>query len=344
MFELLKELTELPGPIGHEGVVADDVARRWAAAGAEVSRTRVGNVVAELGGQGPRLMIQAHLDEMSLTVRAIDARGFVWLSNAARGSGLGILPEAVNREARIFTRDGHVDGVFARATGHHRLALHGDVDRGVSWTNVFVDLGLPSREAVLAAGVHVGSPVLYRSETRRLGELLAGKAFDDRVGLAIMTRFAERFDPASSAYRVTLVGTVQEETGVVGAGSLRADLGDFDAAIALEIGPAGDASDSPADANVIALGAGPCLVHEDSAVHYSVPLLRRLEDVARAEEVPFQHAIMASAGTDGVALLSQGIPTAVISVPTRYTHSAFEMVLEADVCHALALVEAFARA
>ncbi|GGM97168.1 M42 family metallopeptidase [Streptomyces fuscichromogenes] len=341
MFELIKQLTELPGPCGHEGAVADFLRQRWAGSGAEVSTTSVGNVVGRIPGDGPRLMVQAHMDEMSLRVRTITEDGFVHLGAGMRGSGFGILPEAVNRIAQILTPSGLVDGVFARATGHLRGSTGGRLDGGIaSWDDVFVDLGLPDRRSVLAAGIHVGSPVLYRAKTRRLGRHLIGKALDDRVGLALMTALADRLAGTRATRDVVLVATVQEETGAVGAASLRHDLGSFHEAVALEVGPAGDFPGMPSDAREVALGRGPALVHSDAATHYDAGLTRVLLDLADRNKIPVQHAAFASFGTDGAQLMMQGIPTALLTVPTRYTHSPFEMVHLDDVSAALDLLVA----
>nr|WP_277349435.1 M20/M25/M40 family metallo-hydrolase [Streptomyces sp. S3(2020)] len=316
----------------------------WTEAGAKVTTTPVGNVVGVIPGAvpggGPRLMIQAHMDEMNLSVRSITPDGFVRLGSGVRGSGFGILPEAVNRAAHIVTRTGVVEGIFARATGHLRSACGGDLAGAVTWDGVHVDLGLPDRQAVLDAGVHVGSPVLYQAETRRLGDRVIGKAFDDRVGLALMTELARRLAGTGATRDVVLVGTVQEETGAVGAASLRFDLGAFDEAIALEIGPAGDTPGMPDGPREVALGRGPALVHADAAAHYDSRLTATLVDLAHTRGIPVQHAAFECFGTDGAQLMTQGIPTALLAVPTRYTHSPYEMVDLADVSAALELLVA----
>ncbi|MEW1644191.1 M20/M25/M40 family metallo-hydrolase [Streptomyces sp. NPDC091219] len=341
MHVLIKRLTELPGPCGHEQAVAAFLRARWAEAGAEVSTTPIGNVVGRIPGDGPRLMVQAHMDEMSLTVRTITEDGFVHLGPGVRGPGVGILPEAVNRTAHILTADGPVEGVFARATGHLRSAAGGRLDGGItSFDEVFVDLALPDRRSVLDKGVHIGSPVIYRAETRLMGDHLIGKAFDDRLGLALMTALAERLAGTSPTREIVLVATVQEENGAVGAASLRHDLGSFQEAIALEVGPAGDFPGMPADAREIALGHGPVVVHSDTATHYDPGLTRALLELAGREGIPVQHAAFASFGTDGAQLTMQGIPTVLLTVPTRYTHSPYETVHLDDVSAALDLLVA----
>ena len=91
MFDLIKELTELPGPVGQEEVVLAHMEALWRGEGATVSRTRIGNVVAHAGGQGPRVLMIAHGDELCFLVRAIDELGFLWLANGQgwqRNAGL----------------------------------------------------------------------------------------------------------------------------------------------------------------------------------------------------------------------------------------------------------------
>lgn len=332
---LLADLADLFGPVGHEHLVADHLEALWVDAGLQVSRTRVGNVVGHLPGSGPRLMLQAHMDEMSLTVRSITEDGFLFLGTSGRG-GLGTLPESLNLHVSILGRAGMVDGLVARVTGHHR----GAVDTLADFDRVFIDLGVHSRAAVEALGVHVGAPVVYNAVTRRLGDAIVGKAFDDRVGLAIMTAAVLELRGTALPWDLTLVGTVQEETGGIGAASLRADLGAFDAAVAYEIGPAGDYPGLSGPARHIGLGRGVVFGHEDQAVHYDVPLTNRLIGLASEHGIPFQDAAFTGYGTDGMMLLMQGIPTALVAVPTRYTHSPYEMIATSDFEDAIRLTVA----
>ena len=79
MYDLVKTLTELPGPVGHEDAVQDWIAREWAGFAAEVRRTRVNNVLARVGGAGQRLLIMGHADEICLMVKSVDDDGFLRL-------------------------------------------------------------------------------------------------------------------------------------------------------------------------------------------------------------------------------------------------------------------------
>ncbi|MCC6934991.1 MAG: M42 family peptidase, partial [Thermomicrobiales bacterium] len=66
-----------------------------------------------------------------------------------------------------------------------------------------------------------------------------------------------------------------------------------------------------------------------------------LTDIAAARDIPIQHAVYEKIGSDGSALIKQGIPTALLGPATRYTHSAFEMIDVRDLDSSLKLLQAF---
>lgn len=330
LFELTRELTELDAPVGHEGPVADWLEARWRRSCERVWRTPLGNVVAELGGSGPRLLLTAHMDEINMIVSHVDERGFAWMTSCSPGDRTYHLRECANREAVVQTPRGEVEAIFATLTGHLRFGSAAN-ESAPGWEDVYLDFGLRDREAVLATGVRPGCPVLYRARTRRLGDLWAMKAADDRIALALMTEFAETVEPSELSWNVTLIATVQEENGAIGACSIRADVGNFDAAIAYDVAASGDLGVAAEHGRSVRLGGGPVLVHKDFVVHYDVALTERLDALAAGAGINVQHAVIPGGGTDGVALVRQGIPTVFLGIPTRYTHSPHELVDEGDV-------------
>ncbi|MDX1523122.1 MAG: M20/M25/M40 family metallo-hydrolase, partial [Anaerolineae bacterium] len=179
--------------------------------------------------------------------------------------------------------------------------------------------------------------------TERFGPHVVGKALDDRVLLAVVTEVLRRVPPNDLKCDLTLACTVQEEIGLIGASAL-AGHEPFAAAIALEIGMAGDIPGVDASAAPIRLGAGPVLVHKDSLVHYDHGLTRRLEQVAEQAGIPLQHAVYGSFGSDGAALMKADIPTALVAFPTRYTHTPFETAHLDDIEALVEWLCAFVRA
>jgi endoglucanase len=116
---------------------------------------------------------------------------------------------------------------------------------------------------------------------------------------------------------------------------------DADLAIALDNGLVGDIPTVGEREMPTELGRGPTLVHKDAMTHYDYDLTWRLADLAEQHGIPFQHGVYERFGTDGGALIRQGIPTALVAPATRYTHSAFEMIDERDVDATFRLVMAF---
>ncbi len=323
MFDLIKELTELAGPVGQEEAVQARIETLWRAAGATVTRTRIGNVVAHAGGSGPRVAMIAHADELCFLVRSIDELGYLWLANGQGWQRSAGLRNAftIGQRVKILARHDVIPGVIAAATGHlAALSLPEPVE--LNWHDFWVDTGL-SRSELLARGVTPGTRVIWDAETVQLGRHVVGKALDDRVLLAVLTEVLRRVPTAERACDLTLISTVQEEIGVVGAKALTMRE-QFDAAIVLEIGLAGDIPGVPWRDMPLRLGGGPVLVHKDSLVHYDHRLTARLEQIADEAGIPIQHAVFGSFGSDGAALMQADIPTALVAFPARYTHTPFE--------------------
>jgi tetrahedral aminopeptidase len=331
VFALVKELTELPGPTGHEDAVQDWLAQRWSVFATEVRRTRVNNILARLGGSGPRLVLVGHADEICLMVKSVTDDGFlhVWPYYSDQ---LGKPPRwftPLNQPALVISSSGSVPGVFATASGHVVGGRNSQKDQ-FEWNDWFIDIGARSRDDVETLGIGPGARVIWNPETRRIGCNITGKAMDDRAALAIATAVGERLAGRNDLpYELWLASTVQEENGLLGAASLVDELA-FDAAIALDVGLTGDIPGPDKRDFPSRLGAGPIVVYQDASCHYSRGLTERLFAVAHSARIPVQRAIFQNYGSDGAALIRRGVETALLTYPTRYTHSPIETVDEAD--------------
>lgn len=324
VFDLIKELTELPGPVGQEGAVLDRIEAIWRGMGATTERTRIGNVIAHGGGEGPRVLLVAHADELCYLVRSIHPGGFLWLANGQAWSRTTSIRNwfTVGQRVAVLARSGLIPGVIAAGTGH--LASQALPEpKEMTWGDFWVDTGL-SREELLARGVTTGTRVIWDAETVQFGQHVVGKALDDRVPLAVITEVLRRVPVAERRVNLTLACSVQEEIGLIGAKALAARDGDYAAAIAVEIGMAGDIPAIGEQDMPVRLGEGPLLVHKDALVHYDHALTARLETVAADVNIPIQHAIFGSFGSDGQAMMTADIPAALVAFPSRYTHSPFE--------------------
>jgi endoglucanase len=246
----------------------------------------------------------------------------------------------INQSALVVTSKGNFPGVFATASGHVVGGRNSQKDH-FEWNDWFIDLGVRHRAEVDEMGIGPGARVIWNPETRRIGCNITGKAMDDRAAAAIATAAGEQLATQTDLpYELWLASTVQEENGLLGASSL-ADEIKLDVAIALDVGltgdiPCVDKRDFPSR-----LGAGPVVVYQDAMCHYSRRLSDALVDTARENDIPVQRAVFQHYGSDGAALIRRGVDTALLTYPTRYTHSPIETVDEADLEHAVALLIAF---
>lgn len=342
-FELIRSLTELPGPTGHEDAVQDWIYDRWHGMAAEIRRSRVNNILARIGGSGPRLAIMAHADEICYVVKSITDDGFlhIWpyYMDTRGHPPRWIMP--LNQPALVMTSSVPVEGYFATASGH--VVTNREPAAKWSWNDWFVEVGASTREQAEQLGIGPGCHVIWNPPTRRLRDRkIAGKAMDDRAALAIATMAGERLARRNDlAYEVWLVSTIQEENGLIGAQSVFDEI-ELDLCINLDVGLTGDVPGVDARDFPSKLGEGPIVVYQDGSAHYSRALSDRLVQTARTQEIPVQRAVFQQYGSDAASLLKRGVDVSLLAYPTRYTHSPIEMVDERDVDQCVDLVVAFA--
>jgi endoglucanase len=341
-FELIKTLTQLPGPTGHEDAVQEWILDRWRQSATDVRRTRVNNVLAKVGGSGPRLALMAHADEICFMVKSVTKEGFLHLwpyyMDTRGHPPRWIMP--LNQPALVMTSGQAVEGIFATASGH--VVTNRDPAAKWSWNDWFVDIGVSSCEEAEALGVGPGCHVIWNPPTRRLRDgKITGKAMDDRAALAIATLAGERLAGRSDlAYEVWLVSTIQEESGLIGAQSVFDEL-ELDLCINLDVGLTGDVPGVDQRDFPSRLGGGPIVVYQDGSAHYSRKLSDRLIAVAQANDIPIQRAIFQQYGSDAAALLKRGVDVSLLTYPTRYTHSPVETVDESDIERCVDLIVHF---
>lgn len=343
IYDLIKTLSELPGPTGHEDAVQDWIYDRWKSSAEAIQRSRVNNILARLGGSGRRLAIMAHADEICYLVKSITDDGFlhIWpYYNDTRGHPpRWIMP--LGQPALVMTNGQPVTGYFATASGH--VVTNRDPAAKWSWNDWFIDIGVGSRAEAEALGVGPGCHIIWNPLTQRLRNgRITGKAMDDRAALAIATLAGERLAKRTDlAYEVWLISTIQEENGLIGAQSIVDDIG-LDLCINLDVGLTGDVPGVDTRDFPSKLGAGPIVVYQDASAHYSRRLSNQLVELAQQRAIPVQRAIFQQYGSDAAALLKRGVDVSLLAYPTRYTHSPIETVDERDIEQCVELLVAFA--
>jgi endoglucanase len=319
---LLKELTEANGISGHEAEVRQLIQRRLKPFG-EVSHDRLGSIICNKPGDRPepKIMLDAHMDEIGFIVSHITKDGFI------RFSALGGWWDHVLMAQRVVVRtsQGDVTGMIGAKPPH--LLSDDERKKLVEKKDMYIDVGATSREEVEKIGVSIGDPIFAVSPfvTLASGKAYLSKAFDDRAGCALMITTMQRMLKVRHPNTVFAVATVQEELGLRGA-TTSVRIVNPDVAIVLETT---GANDMPGPANdiqpIIRLGRGPVVTfyRQDMVPNHGLRSL--LVDTAREYDIPVQIRAdgLVRGGTDGAAihLHGTGVPTVAFSLPVRYIHS-----------------------
>ncbi|HZK86277.1 MAG TPA: M20/M25/M40 family metallo-hydrolase, partial [Desulfosporosinus sp.] len=162
------------------------------------------------------------------------------------------------------------------------------------------------------------------------------KALDDRIGCFVAMEALKR---TKSTHELAFVFTVQEEIGTRGAQTAAYAL-EPDLAIAIDVTATGDTP--KAHPMAVELGKGVGIKVLDHSMITSPQIKRWMAAVATDRNIPFQWEVLEYGGTDSGAIhLSRGgVPSGVLSIPTRYVHSPAEMLDKRDVEAAVDLLVA----
>jgi putative aminopeptidase FrvX len=315
---LLQSLADAPGPSGYEEEVRAIMVRELKPFAAHLSYDGLGSVIAQHGATGPRIMLDAHMDELGGIVRRITPEGFLsmqmvggWLDQALLGQRWVILGSKGTVHAVTGIRDIHV-------------LPRDDRNKVFPRDEIFLDLGARSADEVAALGVEPGDPVAPDSPFAVLNgtQRYLGKAWDDRVGCAVAIEVMRRLAAEGHPNTLFVAATTQEETGLRGAHTA-ADVVHPDIGIAIEGGVAGDVPGAHPEETQARLGAGPGVFLYDFDEQPNRRLVRLIKETAKAEKIPLQFDLVNGYGDDSAAIQASngGVPTVNIVVPVRYTHA-----------------------
>ena len=337
----LLTLSNLNGVPGNEDAVRDYVLSQLSGLVDEVQVDALGNVIAFRAGQGaePRekVMISAHMDEIGFLVRFIDDKGYL------RVQALGGFDtrNLFARNVTVQTRGGALPGILTPGGRPVHIASPDDRKKVPELKEFFVDLGLGAEE--VRRQVRVGDMITLDQTARRVGDLVVGKAMDDRASVYMLLEVLGQLTgrPQHDLYAVF---STQEEVGLRGAVtaaySVQPTIG-----IGLDVTLAVDTPGVPDDEAVTRIGEGIGIKVFDSSMISTRWLVDAFCDLAEKEAVKYQLEVLAQGGTDGGAIQRSrgGVPSVTLSLPTRYIHSVVEAVHVQDLEAGVALLLAYLR-
>jgi len=316
--EFLQRLSEASGVSGYEASVRETVREEYSLYADEIRVDTLGSLIALKRGQvaqgAPRrsIMLAGHMDEIGLLVTKLE-KGFVRFATVG-GFDLRVL---LGQEVVVHGRR-ELPGIVGARPPH--VLSQEERDKTVPLEKLFIDVGLSEDE--LGRWVRVGDMITVRRNLVELaGDMLSGKAFDDRAAVACIAHCLFHLSSLKHAWDVYAVATVQEETGLKGALTSAFGIAP-DIGVAIDVGHGNMPGVSEAD--TVKIGGGPAIGFGPN-IH---PLMySRLVETAKAHEIAHQtDPIPGRSGTDAWAIqvTREGIPTALLSIPLRYMHTSVE--------------------
>ena len=338
---LLQELTEAHSVPGHEEEVRAIFVNELEDCG-ELSTDRSGGVFCELAGEGPRVLVGGHMDEVGFMVQNITPDGFIQFLALGGWWEHSLLSQRLE----IRTRSGEkVIGVVASKPPH--FLPEGQRRQVMALDQMFLDVGATSRQEVERDfGISLGDPIAPWSPfmAMKRADWFLAKAFDNRVGMAGAIQAGQRLASAARPNRVVLAGTVQEEVGLRGARTAAVHSRP-DVAVVLEGPPADDTPGFSRLESQGRLGGGVQIRLFDPSAIMNPRLAELAIRTAREEGIPHQITVRRGGGTDAGSfhLAGEGVPCVVLGVPARYIHSHNSIIDLNDYLHLVSLATSLVR-
>ena len=279
-----------------------------------VKSDALGSVTGRKEGKGPHILLDAHLDQIGLIVTAIDDSGFLKFAKCG-GADRRVLAAA---EVTVHGR-GNIFGVITSTPPH--LAKPDDATKALPFDEMAIDIGMKKEEAEKL--VSLGDRVTFNGKyLPLLGNRVSSPSIDDRAGVAAVLRCLEILEEKGVDCNLSVMFSVQEETGGSGA-QTAAFTAKADEAIAVDVSFA--SAPSVSSEKYASLGKGTMIGFAPSLDY---KMSRTLESIAKRENIPYQPEVMGGkTGTncDEIQVSGRGVRTALLSVPLRNMHTACEV-------------------
>ena len=317
MIDLLKKLMHTQGVSGRENRICDLIKNEIAPYCDEITVDNMGNLIARKRGNGKKIMLCAHMDEIGFFVTNIDDKGFI---RVAPIGGINYLYSA-------FTE-------VISENGTHGVLVPSTKDALPRCEDLYVDIGARNKKQA-EKKIAVGDFFTYEPKLRHLlGNRYIGRPFDDRIGCLVLIEAIKKIKKSQND--LYFVFSVQEEVGV--RGSLPATYGiSPDIGIAVDVTGTGD---KPGAGKMeVSLGEGCAIKIKDSSVICSYDIVEKMREIAKDAKIKYQNEILPYGGTDtsSIQRAGSGARVGAISIPSAFIHTGVEMIDMADVKEAIRL-------
>lgn len=340
--EWLKRYSETCGVSGFEGRMKDLMLERLNGL-AEVSYDKLGSVVftkKAACADAPKVMLASHMDEIGFMVKHITKEGFL------KFTCLGGWWEQVmlSQRVTVHSSKGDLVGVIGSKPPH--ILAPEERNKVVAKKDMYIDIGAENEQMARDMGVFEGCPVTPYAEMAVMGDgkTLLGKAWDNRIGCAVMADVMENIAAEELNSTVYGVATVQEEVGLRGA-QTSVNMLKPDIAFVLDTCVAGGTPGVSDDVAPAKIGKGVAITIFDAGMIPNTALRDYAKATAAELGIPVQVSISEGGATDGgrIHLHDAGVLTLTFSIPTRYIHSHQSVIHMDDYLGAVQLITAMVK-
>jgi len=333
MLKLMKELCALDGVSGYEDSVRDKIENMITDHVDEIVIDAMGSLIAYKKGERPssrRLMICAHTDEVGALVFSVTDDGLLQFSSVGTLDPRAIMGQMV----RIGPNK--IRGVVAPKAMN--LSDEKDKNASPSIEQLFIDIGATSKEEAQKY-VRQGDPIAFDNDPLEFGDgRFRAKAIDDRLGCAVMIALIREGIPYDTYFAFSSC----EEVGLRGAFALTERVRP-DVSLVLEATSAADIPGVEPCNNPTRQGSGAAISLLDGGTLYNEVIVRKMTEMADNAGIPWQPRAGNKGRTDSGAIHVRacGSLTFGVSAPTRYVHSANNVVYMPDVMSVINITRLF---
>ena len=328
LFDLLKKLSLEFGPTGYHKPVYNaikeelkDFSHKF-----ESYTDKAGAYIVRFANEDkPKLMVSAHMDEVGFMVTEICDNGRLRFGN------VGGIDPIVMSSKRVISENG-IKGAIISKPIHLQSA---DERKAVTKpSDMYIDIGCDTKEDA-EKYVMLGDLFTFISDYTEFGDgFIKGKALDDRIGCAIMCHTIKEIcrNDLELNYDLFFAFTTREEIGYSGA-FLAAEQIQPEYGFIIESTAVGDIHGAPSEKRVSALGNGGTVSFADRGTIYDRSFTNHIMDVCKKNEIKYQIKQYVSGGNDSSCIQKSayGTKVAVMSCPSRYIHSASNVVHRDDI-------------
>jgi len=335
-FELIEKLSNAFGVSGYEHEVREIIKKEIKGYVDKIETDPLGNLIAikNFQAKGPKVMLNAHMDEVGLIVDYIDDNGFLKFKKVG---GIDDRVLAGKRVLLKINKEKFIPGVIGIKAIHLQQTKE-EEERVIEAQNLYIDIGAKNKSEAEKI-VPLGTPGVFKTSFQKINnDTFIGKAFDDRLGCALIVELLK------NDYKGPIIAlfTVQEEIGLRGAA-----VGTYkykpDISITIEGTISADLPEVPEHLKCTRIGSGPVITIKDSGTITDHALREKLVQTAKKNKIPYQFKQAIAGGTDAYRIQTSdgGVKVLTVAVPVRYIHSPVSLFKEEDYNNTLKLLDRF---